>query len=109
MRRQQDGTYTVAPPLDRMLQAQVLDQATAQAWQQCRDQIDPLALRSRIADALNALEKAPGAPPGQTEDVRQTLELWKTGTTLRCAPGCPPFPTASATATTTGSAPPQRN
>jgi hypothetical protein len=109
MRRQEDGTYTVATPLDRLLQAQVWDEATAQAWQQCRDQIDPFALRSRIADALNALEEAPSASPGQTEDVRQTLGLWKTGTTLRCAPGCPPFPTASATATTTDSDPPQPN
>jgi len=109
MRRRQDGTYTVATPLGRLLQAQALNRPTAQAWRQCRDQIDPLALRSRIADALNALEKAPSLPSGQTEDVRQTLGLWKTGTILRCAPACPPFPTASTTATTTDSALPRRD
>ncbi len=103
MRRQEDGTYTVATPLDRLLQAQVWDRATAQAWQMYRDALDPLALRLAIADALNALEAAPGAQPGQTEDVRQTLGLWKTWTTLRCTPGCPPFPTTPTTATTTTS------
>ena len=34
-----------------------------------------MALRLAIASARNALEQAPGAPPGQAEDVRQTLGL----------------------------------
>jgi len=107
MRRRQDGTYTVATPLERLLSSGVWDQATAQAWRTYRERLDPLALRLAIADALNALEKAPGARPGQPEEVRQTLGRWKTGTTLRSAPGCPPFPTASTTITTTGPHPPK--
>ncbi len=97
MRRQQDKTFTIATPLDRLLAAGIWDDATAQAWCACRDGIDLFTLRTAIADALNALEAAPGAQPGQSEDVRQTLGLWKTGTTLRSASGCPPFPTAPAT------------
>ena len=99
MRRQKgkDKTFNVATPLDRLLAAGIWDDATAQAWRAYRDQIDLFALRIAIADALNALEAAPGAQPDQSEDVRQTLGLWKTGTTLRCAPGCPPFPTAPTT------------
>jgi hypothetical protein len=100
MRRQEDRSYTVAAPLDRLLSAGIWDEDTAQAWRSYRDALDPLALRVAIADALNALEKAPAAQPDQTEDVRQTLGLWKTGTTIRCAPACPPFPTAPTTATT---------
>ena len=99
MRRQKDKTFSVATPLDRLLVAGIWDKATAQAWRAYRDQIDPFALRIAIADALNALEAAPGAQPDQSEDVRLTLGLWKTGTTLRCAPGCPPFPTAPTTTT----------
>lgn len=100
MRQQKDGTYTVATPLDRLLAAHLWDRATAQAWRMYRDGLDPFALRLAIADALNALEAAPAAQPGQTEDVRQTIGLWKTRTTLRCASGCPPFPTTPTTATT---------
>ena len=99
MRRQKDKTFTIATPLDRLLAAGVWDDATAQAWRAYRDRIDPCALRTAIADALNALEAAPGAQPGQSEDVRQTLGVWKTGTTLRPAPGCPPFPTPPTAAT----------
>ena len=97
MRRQKDNTFSVATPLDRLLVAGIWDDATAQAWRAYRDQIDPFALRIAIADALNALEAAPGAQPGQSEDVRLTLGLWKTGTALRHTPGCPPFPSAPAT------------
>lgn len=93
----EEERYSVLTPLDRLLQAKIWDEPTAQAWQACRDRIDPLALRLAIADALNALEKAPAAAPGQTEDVRQTLGLWKTGTTLPFGSGCPPFPTAPTT------------
>jgi len=102
MRRKKEGEgFTVETPLDRLLKANLWDEATAQAWRAYRDALDPFAVRLGIADALNALEQAPGAQPGQAEDVRQTLGLWKTGTTLRCAPGCPPFPTTpTATATT---------
>lgn len=78
MRRQPDGAYTVATPLDRLLQARIWDPATAQAWRRFRDGLDPWALRLAIADALNALEAAPGAQPGQVEDVRCTLGPWKT-------------------------------
>ena len=78
MRRQADGKYTVAMPLERLLQADLWDADTAEAWQAYRDALDPLALRLAIADARNALEQAPGAPPGHAEDVRQTLGLWQT-------------------------------
>jgi hypothetical protein len=99
MRRKKDKSYTVAAPLDRLLSGAGWDEATCQPWCAYRNNLDPLALRRDIADALNALEQAPGAMEGRPEDVRQTLGLWKTGTTLRCAPGCPPFPTTPATAT----------
>ncbi len=66
----EEERHTVTTPLDRLLKAEIWDETTAQAWQACWGQIDPLALRLAIADALNALEEAPVAPPGQTEDVR---------------------------------------
>ncbi len=101
MRRQDDATYTVATPLDRLLAANLWDDATALAWRTYRDRLDPLALRVALADALNVLERAPAAQPGQTEDVRQTLGLWKTAATRSTAQGCPPFPTAPTTMMTT--------
>ncbi len=39
--------------------------------------VEAAALRMAIADARKALERGPGAPPGQAEDVRQTLGLWQ--------------------------------
>jgi len=99
MRRQEDKTYTVAAPLDRLLNSATWNETTCQAWRTYRDRIDPLALRCEIADALNSLELTPSAIDGQPENVRQTIGLWKTGTTLRCAPGCPPFPTTPTAAT----------
>ncbi len=100
MRRQADGTYTVTTPLDRLLVSGVLDEATAQAWRAFRKGLDPLKLRQAIVEALEALRQAPPAQEGRTEDVHQTLGLWKTGTSLRFAPGCPPFPTAPTTTET---------
>ncbi len=103
MRRQEDKTYTVAAPLARLLDNSVWDAPTCQAWRTYRDGLDLLVLRREIADALNALEQAPGAIAGQAEDVRQSIGLWKTGTTFRSASGCPPFPTTPTTATTAAS------
>jgi hypothetical protein len=100
MRRQKDGRYTVTTPLDRLLASDVWEEATAQTWQAYRASLDLLALRHAIMDALNSLEQAPPAQDGQREDVRQTLGLWKQGTTLRFATGCPPFPTVPTTITT---------
>jgi hypothetical protein len=104
MRRQKDGRYTVTTPLDRFLTSGVWGQTTAQAWQAYRDSLDLLALRQAIMDALNALEQVPAGHDGQPEDVRQTLGLWKQGTALRFAAGCPPFPTAPTMTTTTTAA-----
>lgn len=106
MRRQEDKTYSVAAPLDRLLNSTEWDEATCQAWRAYRDRLDPLALRREIADALNALEQAPGAIEGRTEEVHQTIGLWKTGTTLRCAPGCPPLPTTPTTTAAEAPTPP---
>ena len=97
MRHQEDGSYAVTTPLDHLLETHIWDESLAQAWQTCRDHIDLLTLRLAIVDALHALAEASAASPDTTEDVRQTLGLWKTGTTLPFGSGCPPFPTAPTT------------
>ena len=97
---------TVATPFQRLLATGVLPSETAQAWQRFREALDPCCLRQAIEEALEALGRLPNAPSGQAEDVHHSIGLWKTGTTLRQATGCPPFPTAPTAATTPQTLPP---
>ncbi|RMF43811.1 MAG: transposase [Anaerolineae bacterium] len=90
---------TVNTPWQRLKDSGVLDDEAVANWETFRQHIDPLCLKRSIEAALHTLDALPGAVPGHTEDVRQSLGVWKTGTTLRSASGCPPFPTPPATAT----------
>lgn len=90
---------TVSTPWERVKASGALDHETITQWEAFREQIDPLALKNAIEKALQALDALPCAGPGQREDVRQSLGLWKTRKTLRCASGFPSFSTAPTTAT----------
>jgi transposase InsO family protein len=94
---------TVATPWERLKASGALTEDAIAAWEAFRKQIDPLALKRAIEEALDMLNALPGALPGQSEDVRQSLGVWKTGITLRSATGYPPFPTPP---TTTAASPP---
>ena len=98
---------TVATPFQRLLAHRVLSPEATVAWQHFREALDPWCLREAIAQALEALDRLPNAAAGQVEDVHASIGLWKTGTTLRQATGCPPFPTTPAAATTPQPLPPQ--
>ena len=105
--RDKEGTKhtTVATPWERLKASGVLPEEVVEQWDAFRNQIDPLALKQAIDEALRALNALPGALPDQSEDVRQSLGAWKTGITLRSATGYPPFPTPP-TATAAAVSPP---
>lgn len=65
-------------PLDRLLASQVLDAAQAHQLQALRQQTNPRQLRKSIYDQLQHLFTLPGAVPGQTEDIYQTLSTHPT-------------------------------
>jgi transposase InsO family protein len=78
--RNADGTSriqrcydTARTPLARLLATQVLDAAQALQLTTRRAQTNPRQLRQAIYDQLQHLFTLPGAVPGHTEDVYQTL------------------------------------
>jgi hypothetical protein len=62
-----------ATPLDRLLATGVLALDKAAALLQLRQRTNPLALRERIYQQLDAINAMPEHPWGQIEDVRDTL------------------------------------
>jgi transposase InsO family protein len=62
-------------PLDRLLATSVVEAPHRQALLALRRQTNPRQLRQTIEDQLQHLFAIPGAVPGQTEDVYQTLRV----------------------------------
>jgi hypothetical protein len=60
-------------PLDRLLATHVLDEERRHQLETLREQTNPRQLRQAIYDQLQQLFALPGAVPGHTEDVYQTL------------------------------------
>jgi hypothetical protein len=70
LRRAWDDART---PLERVVASGCLDEPTRCRLSALYDRTDPWLLREQIEEAVAALFRLPGAKPGRTEDVRQTL------------------------------------
>jgi len=70
VRRRYDTART---PFDRLLATEAIRAGERDRLLRLRDETNPRALRQRIQDALDALWRLPGATPGQTEDIHETL------------------------------------
>ena len=60
-------------PLDRLCQTEAISEEQKQELRTVRDQTNPRELRREIYQLLDHIFCLPGAVPGQTEDVYQTL------------------------------------
>jgi hypothetical protein len=75
------------PPFDRLCETGILDNTERQRLEALRDQINPRELRRQIYQWIDQLFALPGANPGETEDIFETLlpagkgeaELWICG------------------------------
>ncbi len=65
------------PPLDRLVAKQVLDPATQERLLALRAATNPCRVRQSIEQLASQLFELPGAKEGVSEDVHQTLGLWK--------------------------------
>lgn len=65
------------PPLDRLIAKQVLDETTKNRLLALRAATNPCRVRQTIEQLTSQLFELPGAKEGATEDVHQTLGLWK--------------------------------
>jgi hypothetical protein len=78
VRRRFDAAST---PFDRLCATGAIDPQVRHQLEQLRQQINPRALRRQIYDLLDAVMATPGATPGITENVLDTLEqptlAWK--------------------------------
>lgn len=63
-----------ATPFDRLCATGVLARERQEALERWRDTINPRRLRLSIYDQLEALFRLPGARPGRTENVYDTLQ-----------------------------------
>jgi hypothetical protein len=72
VKRRYDQAQT---PFDRLCATHVISDADRHRLQALRDQTNPRHLRQEIYDLLDHLFPLPGAVPGVTEDVYQTLAL----------------------------------
>lgn len=77
-----DGKYKVrrvygpaSTPLERLEKSGAVAPQRLEALQRLRDETNPLRLREEIYDLIDQLFALPGAVPGVTEDVFQTLNL----------------------------------
>jgi hypothetical protein len=74
-------------PFERLSETGVLDPCERQRWEKLYDQTNPRQLRLQIYQWLDQLHALPGAKPGETEDIFDTLqpagwaepELWICG------------------------------
>jgi hypothetical protein len=60
-------------PLDRLCETDAISEAQKQELRTLRDQTNPRRLRRELYQLLDQIFGLPGAIPGQTEDVYQTL------------------------------------
>jgi hypothetical protein len=63
------------PPLDRLCESQAISAADRSYLHALRDQTNPRQLRREIYRLLNALFALPGATPGVTENIFETLSI----------------------------------
>lgn len=63
------------PPLDRLCESQAISVADRARLLALRDQTNPRQLRQEIYDLLDDLFNLPGATPGVTENIFETLSL----------------------------------
>jgi hypothetical protein len=63
------------PPLDRLCESQAISAADRSYLQALRDQTNPRQLRREIYRLLDALFGLPGATPGVTENIFETLSI----------------------------------
>jgi len=61
------------PPFDRLCESKAISDSNRSVLEALRDQTNPLHLRQEIYDLLDDLFNLPGATPGATENVFQTL------------------------------------
>ena len=76
IKRRYDPAQT---PFDRLCTTTALSQPQREQLQALRDRTNPRQLRQEIYDRLDDLFSLPGAVPGETEDVYQTLAIPMTG------------------------------
>src|SRR4030066_1451008 len=60
-------------PLDRLCETDAISEQQKQQLRTLRDQTNPRQLRREIYQLLDQIFLLPGAVPGQTEDVYETL------------------------------------
>jgi hypothetical protein len=72
IRRHHDDAQT---PFDRLCATQALSDDQRVQWQAVRDRTNPRQLRQTIYALLDQLATLPGAVPGITQDVHQTLPI----------------------------------
>jgi hypothetical protein len=70
---------TSLPPFDRLCQAGVLSPEKEQRLRSLRNATNPCSLCQEIHTLINQLFAQPNAPDGISEDVQETLGLWKSG------------------------------
>ncbi|MCS7179636.1 MAG: hypothetical protein N0A03_10300, partial [Anaerolineae bacterium] len=63
------------PPLERLEESGLVPPQRLEALKRLRDQTNPLRLREEIYDQIEQLFSLPGATPGVTENVFETLNL----------------------------------
>ena len=63
------------PPFDRLGESNAISDANRSYLEALRDQTNPLQLRQEIYDLLDELFNLPGATPGVTENVLETLSI----------------------------------
>jgi hypothetical protein len=61
------------PPFDRLCKSNAISGTNRSYLQALRDQTNPLQLRQEIYDLLDVLFTLPGATPGVTENIFETL------------------------------------
>ncbi len=67
------------PPLDRLIEKKVLKQDTQNRLLALRKATNPCRVRHTLEQLTTRLFNLPAAKEGVTEDVYQTIGLWKTG------------------------------
>ena len=60
-------------PLDRLCATDAISLERREQLEALRDQTNPRQLRQEIYDLIESISSLPGAVPGQSEDVYQTL------------------------------------
>ena len=67
------STGQARPPFDRLCETTAVTQERREKLEALRDRTNPRQLRQEIYDLIDYIFSLPGATPGKTEDVYQTL------------------------------------